>query len=117
MTEKSVKTNKDVQPTKKVRWCTWGWVICASICFLFVLGAVLLPLRARSSRLQQMPTARPTSRRSIQLVRRPRRTLKMREDVFAAGDQRNALYARLGKLRSNIQQRDLPETSASSQES
>jgi len=34
------------------------------------------------------------------------------EKMFqAAGDQRNALYAKLGRIRSNIQERTLPETS------
>src|SRR5437870_2339110 len=35
------------------------------------------------------------------------------EKMFAAaGDQRNALYARLGKIRSNLEPRNLPATSA-----
>ncbi|HXI43584.1 MAG TPA: CHAT domain-containing protein [Bryobacteraceae bacterium] len=80
---------------------------------LFVLGAVLLPLRA-----QRQPSATNALQHALHLAdlynwSDAAEDFEDAEKMFlAAGDQRNALYARLGKLRSNIQQRELPETSA-----
>ena len=78
---------------------------------LFVMGAVLLPLRAQ-------PSATDALQRALHFADLYNWTdaaeeFSEAEKLFlAAGDQRNALFARLGKIRSTAEQRNLPSTSA-----
>src|ERR1700674_2961081 len=80
----------------------------------FLLGAVLLPLNAQ----QPQPSASEVLQHALHLAdlynwddAGPEFS-KAEKMFVAAGDQRNALYARLGKIRSTIEQRSLPVTSA-----
>src|SRR5215472_15389860 len=78
---------------------------------LFVMGAVLLPLRAQ-------PSAADALQRALHFAdvynwSDAAREFSEAEKLFlAAGDQRNALFARLGTIRSTAEQRNLPSTSA-----
>ncbi len=81
---------------------------------LLFLGAALLPLNAQ----QKQQSASETLQHALHLAdlynwADAAQQFSEAEKMFVvAGDQRNALYARLGKIRSTIEQRSLPVTSA-----
>ena len=78
---------------------------------LFVLGAVLPPLRAQTSAADALQRALHFA--DLYNWSDAAGEFTEAEKLFlAAGDQRNALFARLGKTRSTAEQRNLPSTSA-----
>jgi CHAT domain-containing protein len=81
---------------------------------LFILGVVLLPIQAQQTQLSASDVLRHASHLADLYNWTDAATeFGQAEKMFlAADDQRNALYAKLGGIRSSIEQRNLPVTSA-----
>lgn len=104
---------KCILPRGSIMLAGLGTPMC-QLASLLVLGSVLLPLRAQARQL----SATDLLQHALYLAdlynwADAAPEFSGAEKMFvAAGDQRNALYARLGKIRANIEQSTLPVTSA-----